>query len=73
MLEDETPFKSGSDEVGVWDGCGLTFARSKERWTRGEISASTWRARRADKARRWVGRGRSMTLVEESVRPLSFE
>lgn len=36
--------------------------RAKVRCTKGESSASTSRARSADEARRWVGRGREMVL-----------
>lgn len=34
----------------------------KDRRTSGDNSASTWRARRAADARRWVGKGTEMTL-----------
>ena len=36
--------------------------REKERWTRGESSASTLRARKAEDASRCVGRGMDIIL-----------
>lgn len=41
----------------VWD-----LVSENERCTRGESSASTWRARSAEEARRWVGNGMEITL-----------
>ena len=38
--------------------------RENERCTRGDSSASTWRARRAKDASRWVGRGILRVLDE---------
>ena len=37
-------------------------AKENVRWTRGDSSASTCRARRAAEARRWVGSGMSIVL-----------
>ena len=45
-----------TSEEASWD------AREKKRWTRGESSASTLRARRAEDASRCVGRGTEMIL-----------
>lgn len=41
----------------TWD-----LVSENERCTRGDSSASTWRARRAEEARRWVGNGMEITL-----------
>jgi hypothetical protein len=41
----------------VWD-----LVSENERCTRGDSSASTWRARSAEEARRWVGNGMEITL-----------
>lgn len=46
---------------------GDGVAREKVRNTSGESSASTWRARRAESARRWVGKGVSIVLSHQSV------
>lgn len=46
-------------EDGEWL---LGDTRENDRRTRGESSASTWRAFRAEEARRWVGKGVRITL-----------
>lgn len=51
-----TPAVRGLDELSD------EIVREKERRTRGESSASTLRARKAENAKRWVGRGRVMVL-----------
>ncbi len=49
-------------ELEAFGGALAGDVRENERRTRGESSASTLRARRAEDARRWVGRGRVMVL-----------
>ena len=62
-----SPFKQEPTPVLIellvmWPWDALGDAREKERWTRGESSASTLSARRADDASLCVGRGIEMIL-----------
>ena len=70
---DEAPFAVGMVDVPFVTGEGFEAVeaaeefeddetREKDLRTSGESSASTWRALRADEARRWVGKGVRMTL-----------
>lgn len=62
-----------ANEAGSLESVVRSDTREKERRTRGESSASTLRARRAELARRWVGRGRVMVLGESVSRFLKSE
>ena len=67
VLGSGTPFvivDSGGGGMTWGDGSG--FVRLNVRRTKGESSASTWSARRAEEARRCVGRGTAIVLEELS-------